>query len=213
MLCLVLRFKRFRHIYRFYKEQKNIKLASETPTVSYIVSRLSLWLLHRCSAGREPQVWVFIYRLTGLNILMHFMKYPHVNNTKKWLLLLKNPQQLPDTVHLSQWNQLLWIGLSNKTQFICRAWRINAAFDRWIKQTTFGRCINLTCGCRWAILLDRELLSAFNYVCNKIGVNIFHASKKWCVFNGSHILPSPCNISDGVPVSLASINQHQGLSG
>lgn len=26
-----------------------------------------------------------------------------------------------------------------------------------------------------------ELLSAFNYVCNKIGVNIFHARKMMCI--------------------------------
>lgn len=88
--------------------------------------------------------------------------------------------------------------------------------DRGIKQMTFRRSINLTCGCRWATLLYRarpqNCWTLLIMCVIRLGSTYFMPGK-WCVFNGFHILPSLCNISDRVPVSLATINQHQGLSG
>lgn len=149
--------------------------------------------------------------LQNLSILIHFMKYSHVNNWRNGYFCYKSSNY---KLHLSQWNQVLWIRLSNKKQFICTAggtklWQINKTND-------IRRSINLTCSCRWATLLyharPQDCWTLLIMCVIRSGSTYFMPGK-WCVFNGSHILPSLCNISDRVPVSLATINQHQGLSG
>ncbi len=136
---------------------------------------------------------------------------PTCKQLKKWSLCYKSSNY---KIHLSQWNQVLWIRLSNKKHLYAQPRERSS--DRWIKQMTLRRSINLTCGCRWATLLYRarpQNCWALLIMCVIRSGSTYFMPGKWCVFNGSHILPSLCNISDRVPVSLATINQHQGLSG
>lgn len=57
-------------------------------------------------------------------------------------------------------------------------------------------------GSCWAVLIMYII---------KLGSTCF-IPQEWCVFNDSNALPSICNLTDGVLVSLTTINQHQGLS-
>lgn len=174
----------------------------------------SFWLLRRCSDGSEQHsmcLYKVQFCLQYLNILIHFMKYPHVNNWRNGPFVTK--AAITRYICL---NEIKFCESDSLIKNNLYAQPRERSSDRWIKQMTLRRSINLTCGCRWATLLYRarpQNCWALLIMCVIRSGSTYFMPGKWCVFNGSHILPSLCNISDRVPVSLATINQHQGLSG